>query len=76
VCLAASLAALVVISGCSGIQPYEPRNHREEGTKDGLFSGPEGEFVIFRREEAPKKSSGNDKAADETEHTAPRDDTQ
>jgi hypothetical protein len=76
VCLAASLAALAVIFGCAGIKPYEPRDHREEGPQQGLFSGPEGEFVIFRKGEAPKMSSDNDKAADETEHTAPVDDTQ
>jgi hypothetical protein len=32
------------------MEPYEPRDHREEGPKQGLFSGEEGEFVIFRRE--------------------------
>jgi len=40
------LAALLLISGCAGIQPYEPRNHREDGPQNGLFTGSEGEWVI------------------------------
>jgi hypothetical protein len=72
----ALLAALLVIVGCAGIQPYEPRNHREEGMKQGLFSGPEGEFTIFRKGKAPRKSGDNDKVADEKNQAAPADDTQ
>jgi hypothetical protein len=32
------------------MSPYEPRNNREEGPEKGLFSGSQGEFVIFRGE--------------------------
>jgi len=37
------------VSGCTGITPGdEPlRNHREEGPEKGLFSGPDGEFVLL-----------------------------
>jgi hypothetical protein len=39
----------LMITGCAGIKPYVPRNDREEGPKQGLLSGSEGEFVILRR---------------------------
>ena len=52
--VAALLAISLVMVGCAGITPYEPRNHREEGPKQGLFTGPEGEFVIFRKADAPE----------------------
>ena len=45
------LILLVVMAGCAGIQPYDPPNHREEGPEKGLFTGSQGEWVIFRREE-------------------------
>ena len=53
-----------LVSGCAGIEPYEPRDNREEGPQNGLFTGAEGEFVIFRSIDAPQtggeigKSSG------------------
>ena len=40
-----------VMAGCAGIEPYEPRNNREEGPEKGLFTGSESEWVIL----APKK---------------------
>jgi len=50
------LLMVVIVFGCAGIQPYEPRNHREEGPEKGLFSGSEGEWVIYRKaaEQAPE----------------------
>lgn len=39
--------AMLVIGGCAGITPAEYRDHREEGPEQGLFSGPDGEFVIL-----------------------------
>jgi len=39
-----------LVNGCAGMEPYEPRDHREEGPEQGLISGEAGEFVIFRRE--------------------------
>ena len=41
------LLAIIFLAGCSGVKPYEPRNNREEGPENGLFSGPGGEFVIY-----------------------------
>ena len=45
--IVALLAALLVMVGCAGIQPYEARNHREEGPQKGLFTGSQGEWVIL-----------------------------
>jgi hypothetical protein len=45
------LAAALIIAGCAGIEPYEPRNNREEGPEKGLFTGSEGQWVIV----GPKK---------------------
>jgi hypothetical protein len=44
--IGALLAALLVIAGCSEIQPYTPPNHREEGPAKGLFTGSRGAWVI------------------------------
>ena len=60
------LVALLVIFGCSGIEPYEPRNHREEGPEKGLFTGSEGEFVIFRKADQPETGSETSKKSDES----------
>ena len=43
------LLLLLILSGCSGIEPYAPVNHREEGPERGLFSGPAGDFVIYQK---------------------------
>jgi len=51
------LVASLLVTGCAGIEPYEPRNHREEGPQKGLFTGSKGEFVILRKAEEPKKES-------------------
>lgn len=60
------LVALLVFSGCAGIEPYEPRNNREEGPESGLFTGSEGEFVIFRKADQPKTDSETSKTSDDT----------
>ena len=59
------LVALLV-AGCAGITPYEPRDHREEGPEKGLFTGSEGEFVIFRKADEPEAGSEAGKKLDET----------
>jgi hypothetical protein len=40
------LLIVVVLAGCAGIEPYEPRNNREEGPQKGLFTGSQGEWMI------------------------------
>ena len=64
---AALLVAGLIISGCAGIKPYEPRDNREEGPAKGLFTGPAGEFVILRKPDESKIGSENKKNADERE---------
>ena len=59
------MVALLVI-GCAGIEPYEPRNNREEGLEKGLFTGSEGEWVIFRKTDKPEIDSEADNRSDET----------
>ena len=59
------LVALLVIFGCFGIKPYEPPNNREEGQEKGLFTGSEGEFVIFRKADEPETGSEASKKSDE-----------
>jgi hypothetical protein len=36
-----------LVTGCAGIEPYAPRDHREEGPERGLLSGADGEFVFY-----------------------------
>jgi len=59
------LVALLVV-GCAGIEPYEPRDYREEGPQKGLFTGSEGEFVIFRKGDEPETGSEAAKRSDAT----------
>jgi hypothetical protein len=47
-----------LITGCTGFKPYEPRDNREEGLENGIFTGSEGEFVIFRKVEKTETGSG------------------
>ena len=45
------LLMVILLTACSGFEPYEPRNDRVEGPKQGLFSGEAGEFVIYEKAE-------------------------
>lgn len=51
----------ILLAGCAGMKPYEPRNNREEGPENGLFSGSQGEFVILRKTETDKKDQTGEK---------------
>ena len=64
--LIVSLLVALLFTGCAGITPYEPRDTREEGLEKGLFTGSEGEFVIFRKTDEPETDSEADKRSDET----------
>jgi hypothetical protein len=64
------LLIAVIMAGCAGIEPFEPRNHREEGPEKGLFTGSEGEFVILRKAEEPEEDSEDKKSLKETESAA------
>ena len=60
------LLAALLVGGCAGIEPYEPRDHREEGPEMGLVSGSDGEFVIYRKADAPDTGGEADQKPDET----------
>ena len=62
------LLIVVVMAGCAGIKPYEPRNNREEGPEKGLFTGSEGEWVIVgpKKPETDKEDK-NEKKNDDAE---------
>ena len=60
------LLVALLVTGCAGIKPYEPRDHREEGPEKGLFTGSEGEFVIYRKADEPEAGSETGKRSDET----------
>jgi hypothetical protein len=61
---AAVLLLCLLVTGCSSITPYQPRNNREEGPERGIFTGSKGEFVIPMPGE-PAKEEGNAKKASE-----------
>ena len=60
------LLVAMLIAGCAGIKPYEPRDNREEGMEKGLFTGSEGEFVIYRKADESEAGSEAGKRSDET----------
>ena len=60
------LLVALLVAGCAGIKPYEPRDYREEGMEKGLFTGSEGEFVIYRKVDEPETGSEAAKKPDET----------
>ena len=41
------LLLALLYAGCAGINPYKPRDYREEGLERGLFTGSQGEWVIL-----------------------------
>ena len=60
------MLVVLLVAGCAGIKPYEPRDYREEGPEKGLFTGSEGEFIIFRKADEPKTDTETRKKSDET----------
>ncbi len=60
---------LLVNVCCSEIKPYEPYDHRKEGPQTGLFTGPEGEVIIFRKTGEPQKAGEEKKDPDVIDST-------
>ena len=60
------LLVALLVAGCAGIKPYEPRDNREEGPEKGLFTGSAGEFVIYRKVNESETGSEAGKRSDET----------
>ncbi len=73
--MALVLATLLVLAGCAEIKPYQPPNHREEGTQGGLFTGPQGEWVIYQSDE-PADDEKKKKAEQTTDARQPVSDGQ
>ena len=65
------LLIVVVMAACAGIEPYEPRNNREEGPEKGLFTGSQGEWVILRVQEPQQSDRSGNKSPDEKEADEP-----
>lgn len=64
--LGSLMAALLLISGCAGMEPYEPRDIRVEGMEHGVFTGSEGEFVVFSKGDKSETGSESGKKPDST----------
>lgn len=47
--ISAGILVVWLFTVCSGITPYQPHNHREEGPQQEIFTGPSGEFSIETR---------------------------
>ena len=62
---AAVLLLCLLVTGCSSITPYQPRNHREEGPERGVFTGSKGEFVIPMPGEPAKEEGNSNKPSEE-----------
>jgi len=59
----AVLLLCLLVTGCSSIKPYQPRNNREEGPERGIFTGSKGEFFIpLPPPEEPAKEGEKEKA--------------
>ncbi len=41
-------ASVLLVAGCAGITPYDPPDDRENPAGRGLFSGADGEFIIYQ----------------------------
>jgi hypothetical protein len=42
-----SLLVTLLLTACAGVEPFEPRDLREEGPERGMLSGADGEFVFY-----------------------------
>ncbi len=60
--LGIALAIALALTAC-GMKPYENPNHREEGPESGLFSGPDGEWVLYRKVEPEERKDRNGQRA-------------
>ena len=45
--ISALWAVVLMVAGCAGVSPYDPPAHGEPPPTRGLFSGEDGEFVIY-----------------------------
>ena len=59
--VALALALLLVLIGCADVKPFQPSNHREEGPQSGLFTGSQGEWVIYPSNKSAAEGEGKKK---------------
>ena len=64
-------AAALLVAGCAGITPYDPPDDRENPPGRGLFSGADGEFVIYVSEDERESVSEARKGTDTTTDDQP-----
>jgi hypothetical protein len=69
--LALLLVVFLGVCGCAGIKPYEPRDYREEGPERGVFTGAEGEFVLYRKAKVAETGGEADKTLSENTKGGP-----
>jgi hypothetical protein len=65
------LLVALLVTGCAGIEPYKPRDYREEGMEKGLFTGSEGAFVISIKADEPETGSKEKKAEPKSREQQP-----
>lgn len=49
----AVLAWALLLGSCAGMEPFDPPVAGELNPEPGLFSGPDGAFVLFQRQLTP-----------------------
>jgi len=59
-------AGALLIAGCAGIKPYDPPAYREAPPGNGLLTGADGEFVIYKKGYEPQTGSESGKRLGET----------
>lgn len=59
-------AVLLMSAGCAGITPYDAPDYRDVPPGDGILTGEEGEFVIFRKADETEVGSEASKRLDES----------
>jgi hypothetical protein len=59
-------AVLLTVAGCAGITPYEPPDYRDKPPGNGVLTGADGEFVIYRKADESETGSEVGKSSDET----------
>jgi len=70
------VTVLFVMAGCADVKPHQPRNHREEGSQGGIFTGPGGEWVIYRADEPAPGAEKKKKAETAADAGQPASDSQ
>jgi hypothetical protein len=60
-----ALLAVLLVTSCAGVEPYDPPDYREEPPVQGLLTGEEGEFVIYKKVDEPETDSETNNKSEE-----------